>query len=191
MLIPLPPGAFLPLLLVSFLAGILFGALYDLFRIRRLALRLACRPDGTGSRISRPHGQRLDTVLCFFEDLLFCLFATVVLILVDYRLYYGVPRWYAYGATVAGFALYRVTVGRLVMGSAKALLHALRAGVLWCRRRLLHPARKAVVSGVSALRRRIAKWRARFYTVSEERRILAVLDSAGPPPLSPRKDEGS
>ena len=73
MLIPLPRGAFWPLLLASLAAGFVFGALYDVFRIRRFALRLAAgRPNGRPLRdgIAR-HGERLDTILCFFEDLLF------------------------------------------------------------------------------------------------------------------------
>jgi len=183
MLFPVSREAFLPLLLLSFLAGGLLAAVYDLLRIRRVAFRLPTgRADGVEGKggggffgALRRNLKRTDTLLCFFEDIAFCLFGTVVLILMDFKLHYGIPRWYSYAAVVGGFALWRVTLGRLIMSCSEAIVRFLLRMARWIKRRLLLPALRLLKRGAHGLWCRWKKRRARQYTEAEEKRILAVL----------------
>ncbi len=119
--------AFLPFLVFSFLIGIMLGAIYDVFRIRRKAARRA------GKR-------RLDFVLTIFEDIVFCLFASVSMILATYKLYFGIPRWYAYGACALGFFIWQKTVGRLIMKLSDRIIDLIAKALSLLKRKLVKPA---------------------------------------------------
>ncbi len=80
----------------SLIVGAFLCAVYDIFRLFRL-----CR--------------RQNALLLFFCDLLFCLFATVCLLLLFFNLSYGRMRLYAFALSVAGFLIWRFTVSRFVM----------------------------------------------------------------------------
>ena len=183
MLIPIERGAFLPLFLASFLLGLVLSALYDLFRIRRLALRLTSEKSAAESFFVR-HRERIDTVLCLGEDLAFFLLASVALILLDFKLYHGVPRWYAPAAALGGFFLWRATVGRLTMLFAGAFLRGLRAVIRFVGRRVLCPAGRAVRNRFVKLRRTVSDRRRarrnRAFTRRYEAGILAEIGSLAP-----------
>lgn len=176
--------AFLPLLIWSFAVGILFGAVYDLLRIRRVAFRLPRKKDGekAGKVVSffRRHWEKTDTVLIFFEDLIFSLFCTVTLILLDFRLYFGVPRWYSAAAALLGFLLYYVTVGKLVIRSAERLISLLRRAVGFLLLHTLFPVLRIVKSAWEALKRRRERKRRIRYTRKEEKRMLRLLMTEEP-----------
>ena len=123
--------AFLPFLVFSFLTGIVLGAIYDVLRIRRKATRRA------GKR-------RLDFVLTVFEDAVFCLFATVSMILVTYKLYFGIPRWYAYAAFALGFFLWQKTVGRLIMKLSDKIIDLIARALSFIKRKLVNPVRSLI-----------------------------------------------
>lgn len=179
MLIPIAREAFWPLLLVSFVVGLLLGAIYDVFRMRRVAFRLPAvksdKPQKGFRAFVRRNLMRADAILCFFEDFLFCLFGTVVLILVGFKLYYGVPRWYSYGAATGGFCLYRLTIGRLVMRSAEAVIRFLYA--VWCvgKNRVVAPLIARGIRLVKKLCGKVRFSRLLAYTRAEEARMLAVM----------------
>ena len=109
-LFPVSREAYLPFLVCSFVLGILLGAFYEPFRIRR---RLFCG------------GGDLFTVITALEDVIFFVAAAVVMILACYKLNYGVPRWYAYVGAALGFAAWRKTAGRLVFPVTDGLKKAL------------------------------------------------------------------
>ncbi len=119
--------AFLPFLVFSFLIGIMLGAIYEIFRIRRKAARKAGK-------------YRLDLVLTVFEDIIFCLFASVCLILVTYKLYFGIPRWYSYAACALGFFLWQKTVGRLIMKLSDKIIDLISRALSFIKRKLVKPA---------------------------------------------------
>ncbi len=126
MLIPVEREIYIPLLLWSFAAGILFGAVYDIFRIRRAAFRI---PELFGMKNEKKPVKRLfggffafDTVLCFIEDIIFALFCAVVMTLINFKLHFGLPRVYGIGSAVLGFSVYYFTVGKLVIRSAEAIV---------------------------------------------------------------------
>lgn len=178
MLIPIAREAFLPFLVFSFLCGVFFGIVFDVFRIRRVAFR-PTRREGKG-RVARLFGRslsRVDTVLTVFEDLLFFLFVTVALILVGFKLYYGVPRWYAYGAALGGFFLWRVTGGRLVIRFAETILSLLAKLLSLFLRYLVCPVVSSVKGRLSLWHRRLEHRRALADAAKEEARILAFVAS--------------
>ena len=176
MLIPVAREAFLPLVVISFLAGIGFGIVYDLFRIRRAAFRLPHTPPThkTGLFFYR-HGTVIDTVLIVFEDVLFSLFVAIAMILVTFKLYFGVPRWFAYAAAAGGFALYHVTVGRLVMRSVSLLFSLIRAIGKRIVRYLLAPVANLCRRGMSAWYRSCNRRHRRLQTKRHETQILAAV----------------
>ncbi len=182
MLIPVSRGGFLPLLLVSFAIGLCLGAIYDVFRIRRVALRLAVgRPTaekGLRAFVCR-HLWKIDGWLCFGEDVLFFLFGTVVFILADFKLYFGIPRWYAYGAALAGAVLYRVTLGRLVMGVSEQLIRFVVRVLRLVRDRMILPLGKAVGRRVNALGKEIRRKRELAFTEAQEMAVLSALERLG------------
>ena len=142
--------AFLPFLVFSFLTGIVLGAIYDVLRIRRKATRRA------GKR-------RLDFVLTVFEDAVFCLFATVSMILVTYKLYFGIPRWYAYAAFALGFFLWQKTVGRLIMKLSDKIIDLIARVLFAFERKVIKPA----FSGIKKLTKKITA-KCRFHKIKRK-----------------------
>ena len=136
--------AFLPFLVFSLLTGIFLGAVYDIFRIRRKALR-------------RANKNRLDLVLTVFEDIIFCLFAAVCIILVTYKLHFGIPRWYSYFACAGGFLLWQKTAGRLIMRLSDKIIELISKAALLIKRKILSPIGRAIkkpIKKITAKRRK-------------------------------------
>ncbi|MBQ8255295.1 MAG: spore cortex biosynthesis protein YabQ [Clostridia bacterium] len=136
--------AFLPFLVCTFLIGIALGAIYDVFRIRRKAAR-------------RANKMRLDLVLTVFEDIVFCLFATVCMILATYKLHFGIPRWYAYVSCALGFFFWQKTLGQLVMKLSDKIIDLVSRALSLIKRKLLKPALlrvKKLTSKITAKRQR-------------------------------------
>ena len=119
--------AFLPFLIFSLLIGIMLGAIYDVFRIRRKAAR-------------RANKHLIDLIMTVFEDIIFCLFATVCMILVTYKLHFGIPRWYSYASCALGFYLWQKTVGRLIMKLSDKIIDLISRAFSFVKRKLLGPA---------------------------------------------------
>ena len=113
------------LYLYALLLGIGLGLVYDALRITRVLL---------GAHYSRRAARRLQEIslplLCarkkktesralgivvFLEDLLFCLFAAIAMILLFYEANHGKIRFPALLCVGVGFLLYRSTLGRPVM----------------------------------------------------------------------------
>ncbi|MBQ7779893.1 MAG: spore cortex biosynthesis protein YabQ [Clostridia bacterium] len=141
--------AFLPFLVCTFILGIMLGAIYDVFRIRRKATRKAQK-------------KRIDFVLTLFEDIVFCLFATVTMILATYKLYFGIPRWYAYVSCALGFFLWQKTVGRLIMKLSDQIIDLIVRALFFVKRKLVKP----VWSSIKKLTKKItAKCRRHKSTV--------------------------
>ncbi len=64
----------------------------------------------------------IDFVIILAEDIAFFLFCTVVLILVNFKLYFGFFRWYSLLSAIVGFFLYRCTVGRIVISFSEIIV---------------------------------------------------------------------
>jgi len=84
------------LALWSPLVGFFLCAVYDFFRIFRLR-------------------KKQNGIILFFNDLFFCLIATVTFLLLFFNLTYGRVRVFAVILALGGFALWRITVSALVI----------------------------------------------------------------------------
>lgn len=158
--------AFLPFLIFSFFAGIVFGAVYDVFRIRRIAFAR----DKTRRVI-----KRVDAVIIFLEDVIFSLFIAVTMILICYKLYFGIPRWYSYGGAALGFFLWRVTAGKLVIKLADKIIAAISAFFAFILQRIITPPLSALKRASADLYERYDAKRRKRLTQKYEKRMLLIL----------------
>lgn len=154
--------AFLPFLVFSFIIGVMLGSVYDIFRIRRKAVR-------------RMGKMRLDFVLTLIEDILFSIFGSIALILVCYKLYFGIPRWYSYASALAGFFLWRATAGRLIMALSDKIIEAIAAAFAFIRVKILAPVGSAAEGVAKRMLSRTALKRAVSYTKAREKKLLRNL----------------
>ena len=159
-LFPVPIDHFLPFLICSFALGIILGALYDIFRIRRIAFR------GRALKAA-------DFALTLIEDIAFLIFTAVAMILLAYKLNYGITRWYSYGAALVGVLLWRKTAGKLVIGLADKIISLIKHTIGWIFRKILFPPIRFLRSLIAKTTRKIKNNRAKAYT---ERYLEKILD---------------
>lgn len=100
------------------LFGFFAGALYDAFRIRRIAVRIP--------------------ILWHFEDFFFIVLSAVVFAVIFFIWSDGKVRAIAFGGAVLGFVTYRYTLGRLVMAASDRIIRFIKYIV---KRILLPPVR--------------------------------------------------
>ena len=170
--------------------GFVFGALYDMLRILRVAraLRHADAPT-YGARMSpcslhrylekkreKPKRPPLwELVLLFFEDFSFCiLFGCAIAVLV-FAMQDGVVRWYSFAACAFGFFGYRLTLGRLVMRSATAILALCRRVLAWTLKRTLVPIRACLRRFFCAIYARVGNTVHRWTTKRYAKRLPARM----------------
>lgn len=96
------------LMLTSLIVGFVFGALYDIFRIRRIAVR-------KGKSDKKHLTSFLEAFIIGIEDILFFVALGSVTSVLFYVFSYGKVRLLSILCELIGFALYRLTLGRLVM----------------------------------------------------------------------------
>ncbi len=121
------------LILFFLLPGIFLGAIYDVFRILRMAR--TDKGNGVLSRLykhfgytkpsSVPAEKRVDmlmSVLVFLEDILFCIIAALTEILLFYQMNDGVIRIYGLLLSFFGFYLYHISIGRLIIFFANRII---------------------------------------------------------------------
>ena len=111
----------------SALIGILIGMIYDVFRILR-----AATPDII-------KGTRAETVIVFFEDILFWLIASVVFIIFIYYANKGHTRLIMIADAALGFLAYYFTLGRLVMLCSGYIIKAVRYFLKLLRKIFINP----------------------------------------------------
>ena len=117
-------GALAWLYFYALLLGIALGGVYDALRITRVFLgvhysrRTARRLRSLRLPLLPPAKDRKEScalgIVIFFEDLLFCIFSGVCLVLLFYAANNGNFRFFALLIVGIGFLLYRGTLGRLV-----------------------------------------------------------------------------
>ena len=95
------------LVLWSLALGGFLCAVYDIFRLFRLE-------------------RKPNAVLVFFEDLVYCVFSALCILILFFNLSYGRMRGYAFIFILLGFLLWRFTVSRLVMPLMQKLIMLLK-----------------------------------------------------------------
>ena len=91
------------LILYSAVIGAVIGSLYDIFRMLRIAL-----PE-------RIRGTRAETVIVFFQDILFWIITSLIFIIFIYHANKGHARLIMIASACMGFAVYYITLGRVVI----------------------------------------------------------------------------
>lgn len=158
--------AFLPFLIVSFVFGIFFGLIYDVFRIRRIAFRRS-------RRLKRL--RTADAVIIFFEDLIFCVFVGIVMILISYKLYFGIPRWYSFFAAVMGVVLWRKTFGKLIMSASDKIICFIYSVLRRIKALIFVPIVSFVAKKIDKVKNKFENNRAKKYTKKYEKAFLEKI----------------
>ena len=96
--------------LYSLIVGLGIGVVYDVFRIARIILPKA-------------------KAVIFFEDLLFCLIAAVIMSIFIFNAGYGIVRGYALFGSGIGFTVYYMTVGKIVYRLSEIIIAFLKKAV--------------------------------------------------------------
>ncbi len=179
MLIPIDREAFLPLFVCSFFAGILFGVVYDIFRIRRISFRVPSFFSKKGkNKIASLFYKNLsviDVVFVFFEDIIFSLFCTFVFILLNFKLNFGLPRWYSVAAAAVGFFLHYITLGKLIVKSAEKIIKFIIISFRFVFAYTITPILVAIKKLRTILNKNIKKKLNISYTKKYERQILSSI----------------
>jgi spore cortex biosynthesis protein YabQ len=161
-LFPISVDQFFPFLICSFAAGIILGAIYEIFRLRRMAISFT-RAGKAGIA---------DTVITALEDVIFLIFCAVVMILIAYKLNYGIPRWYSYTAAILGVILWRRTAGRLVLKLADKIISLVKRVLKTVFGRILLFPIRCVLKFIGKQILKIENNRAKAYTAACQIRIL-------------------
>ena len=166
-------------MIFSFLSGILFGIIYDFFRIRRIAFRIPSLFPKTKKRkitsLFLANLSVIDTVLIFFEDIVFSLFCTFVFILLNFKLYFGLPRWYSVAAAAVGFFLHHFTVGKVVIRSAEKIIKFTVISLKFVLNHTLVPVFKILERLIYAVNRYSNRNLNKRYTKKYEDRIIKFI----------------
>lgn len=142
--------------ILSIVLGAVCGAVYDAFRIFRIALR----HNGTA---------------VFFEDVLFCLICCIMLILFVFCANYGIVRWFSFFGWAGGFYVYYMTVGRMVISAAQIIIGFIK-------KYIIYPVKRAVYFVFSALLRlasgAVGKLKQYFYKFRQYIRSRRIVRNA-------------
>ena len=127
------------LYLYSILMGASLGLLYDGFRIARIFLgehfsKVANRFEKVNLPLigmpKKPRSRnRLRGIFIFVSDFVFCIIASVMLILLFYQMNHGKIRFMTFVFAGAGFYLYRFTLGKPVMACSETIAFVLQTAV--------------------------------------------------------------
>ncbi len=90
------------LAVASLLFGLIAALLYDVFRIRRIAINIP--------------------ILWHFEDFLFMVACGCAFSVLFYEYTSGKVRGFAFAAAICGFCIYRQTLGRLIMAASEKII---------------------------------------------------------------------
>ena len=157
-------GALAWLSLCALILGCALGAVYDALRISRIFLGVHYSRRATkyiqGIRLPllknrvKKEKKRMLGIVVFVEDLFFCVFCGIALILLFYECNNGKIRYPVIPIVGAGFLLYRGTLGKLVMLFSEVIAFAIGTALRYVSFFLLFPMRfvcKQIRTGVLLL----------------------------------------
>ena len=167
--------------LYSIAVGFFLGAVYDVFRILRIALEIHTEPSAVenprnGKKEPREEQKSPDAAkkikkallrilragngaIIFIEDIVFFTICAAVITIFIFNINDGQIRWFALAGSGAGFAVYYFTVGKIVMFCAKKIIAFIKAVILFILRITVFP----VIKLISALFRLLKKIAAGIY----------------------------
>lgn len=175
--------------ILSFLClGVMLGAIYDFFRVLRISRKETDNLSGGIYDKIRPRRsfakpQKLlrltDNALTFVEDIVFWI---VVFLSESIYIYYindGEPRIDCFVLSFAGFMLYKISVGRVVMFLSQQIIFFARCLLFWATYIIMYPVRmiwSLIYGAVAKLAkftfRAVENARRRAYSKHAKRRLL-------------------
>lgn len=171
------------LTLYSAAVGVLLGAIYDIFRILRIAAEpsfklkhIHVREEAAGSSktaVRATHVDRIRFWIIFIEDIIFSLICAAVISITVFHLNTGHPRWFILLGAAGGFSLYYHTVGRLVMLLSSRIILLVRTIVLFVLKMTLFPLLRLLGMLVRVICRYVQKKTDRVRSEAVMRRMLA------------------
>ena len=136
----------------ALLLGIIFGIIYDVFRILRISRVPYLAPKGKFYELIKiPERKKAktkaqknffalsDTVMTLIEDIAFWLIASLGEILFIYHVNGGVIRIYFIICTFVGAALYFFTIGKVTMYFSVRIIFLIRCLLYWCFCIIIYP----------------------------------------------------
>ena len=114
----------LSLLLAMLFTGLIIGVLYDSFKIKQMLL---------GSAL----------FFKFADDLLFSIISVIIFIMSVFAFNNGIVRWYSAVFCVLGFAVYRITLSKLLLAVMMFAVGIIRTTVGVVLKILFYPLHKA------------------------------------------------
>ena len=120
--------------LFSCAVGVFLGAVYDIFRIIRVAFN------------SR-------WLSIFFQDFIFCIFSALSVILLVYYTNSGVVRWFSLAGCFLCFLIYHLTVGRIIMFMARKIIEFVRRVLNFIKSITIVPAVKIILFMIKLLKK--------------------------------------
>jgi len=93
--------------LFSCAVGVFLGAIYDVFRIMRIAFNSKW-------------------LSVFFQDFMFCIFSALSVILLVFYTNSGIVRWFSLVGCFTSFVVYHLTVGRAIMFMARKIIDLIK-----------------------------------------------------------------
>ena len=163
--------------------GVFLGLVYDVFRIRRIAWSLQS-VDKKESSAAGTFGRFLsklraaDTVLIFFEDIVFFIFSSVSVILMHYVVLQGIIRAYSVFCVGLGFVIYYFTLGRLTVRFAEIIIAFIERILSFIFRHTLLPAIKIFKKLFSLIYVKFDEAAKRRYSKKTAAKFLDLADRA-------------
>ncbi len=129
------------LLLNAFLGGVLLGAIYDTMRLSRVFLGVCHYTDiSPGWKACSPFAKKISnkkippvfaTVLFVIQDFCFCLSAGILIAILLFYGNNGNFRGFVPLGLLAGFLLYYVTIGKLLIKVSEYVIFTIKIAVLY------------------------------------------------------------
>ena len=138
----------LPVFVSFFVCGIISGVFCDILRIKR--------------RIFSEHA-----IFLFFDDLLFFMFCTVVIIFNAYCFNDGNMKWYEIPVMISGFVLYRKTVSVLFIGVCFRIIDFLRELICY----ITAPIHKILSHLITKVWRLLNRIKLRFWLIRKRKKF--------------------
>ncbi len=174
---------------LSFLClGVMLGAVYDFFRVLRISRKGTDTLSGgiydkirPKNSLAKPRKVILhtDSVLTFIEDILFWMTVLVSEAIYIYYINDGEPRTDHFVLSAAGFMLYRISIGRIVVFLSRQIIFFARCLLFWSVYIIMYPVRvmqklicRAVTGTAKLVFGAIGDARKRAYSKRAKKRLL-------------------
>lgn len=173
-------SALASLSLYSAAVGAALGAVYDIFRIIRIAAEPSCRlkrkkGGQDADSDSAVRGEKIRFFAIFAEDIIFSVICAAVISVTVFHLDSGHPRWFILLGAALGFTVYYHTVGKLTSIAAPYIILFVRTAVYFVMKITVIPVIRVIRRVWHCISEHIAE---RLHIRRAELMRLRILDDA-------------